>query len=231
MSTFLVFDFANIAHLKFVNADEKCFCLHLSKEDEWKNLSLNETLDNHSERTDYYHYERWLNFILSDRGKFTFRYRICEIIDNKLIVTNDDNEVHYYGFKTAVFDLEEVRKITRNAILSLDEKQTNFTHIDASKYQIFVKKGNLILIHNGSKKTLLANIKHYRGIGIKQINECLKQHSFVIKFRNCGPYKLSIEKVNNSYIFTSDNAEKISLEESQNLLMALEDMASILEQK
>lgn len=224
-------------HLEFFN-NSKRLSLWITSNEKYKNQPFNESIDDHFLRDDTYYIGRWLNFISKDEGEFTFRYRVGKIINGKLIITNDESEVEYYGYEVGSFDIEKIRKITNEAIEALKIKETPLNLL-ASEYIISLKQDNLMLEFNDKSILLLSNVKHHGdtwyGSKINRMNkshmkeniEDLKNGTLYLRFRNLGREILHIKKQDKNYIFIPEFSVIYSLEENESLQIVFDKLASM----
>lgn len=209
--------------------DKETFSINLTNIEEVKSWPLNDTIENH------FHINQWINFINRSSGSFTLRYRKLNIKDDKLIVINDPEEVDYYGFEMAIFDLENIR-ITTYYYANILQSINNIFPILSSNYQIKLQKGNIIAYINGIKEILVSNINHagdtyyefpndwQNNRNMSEIVSALRENKISLRFRNSGKDLFTIFKRNDKYYFKELETVKYIFEDSISLQKMLDDL-------
>lgn len=233
----------NEAKVTFANSNKTKFSFTLSIDDEIKNLPLNETIENHYDRTNYIHCDRWLSFLNGEIKTLDLRYSSLTNTGSEIIVTNDDSEVDYYGYDVASFDLEEVKSFTSNVIQGI-RNANNVKSIPASDYTMCMVGTNLVAHINGKKKTLIPNMNHfgdtYYGMYCKDSYEgrmnCnsmreniddLRNSNFTVSFKTGGRFRYHISRRGSNYFFEECNQGVTVFEDSESLQACLDKIANL----
>lgn len=233
----------NEAHVKFLNKDNLKFYIVLGTDEQLKTLTQNENIECHYDRSNCIHCDKWLSFLRGEIKTLDLRYRSLFNTGTEIIVNNDAEEIDYFGYDIASFDLEEVISFTMYVIQNLKDKN-NLKSISSSNYTMNLIGNNLVAHIDGKKRILIPNMHHYGdtyyGVyckdsfegrmnrnSMKENIDDLRNSDFTVSFKICGVYKHHISRKDCDYYFEECGKDVVIFEDSESLQSSLDKIANL----